>query len=88
MAGEGTISIQTRTKADSVCITIDDTGPGIPQETLGAIWEPFYTTKSEELGTGLGLAICKDIVFEHGGTIDAENREDGGARFTVVFPFN
>jgi two-component system sensor histidine kinase ChvG len=73
-----------------IVVTVDDDGPGIPESKLGAIFERFYSErpKSEKFGThsGLGLSISKQIVEAHGGSITAENRPDGGARFIVRLP--
>jgi len=65
-------------------ITVSDNGPGIAPGTLPQIFEPYVTTKKK--GTGLGLAIVKKLTEEHGGTVKAENRPDGGARITVRLP--
>ena len=67
-------------------LTISDNGSGIPSEVLPRIFDPFFTTKEVGQGTGLGLAITYGIIQEHGGTIQAANRADGGARFTLEFP--
>ena len=66
-------------------ISIADSGPGIPQESLTKIFMPFYTTKAN--GTGLGLAVVQKIVVQHGGTIEARNQQQGGAEFIVWLPF-
>lgn len=65
-------------------ITVTDKGHGIPEDRLGRIFEPFVTTK--ERGTGLGLAVSRRIIQEHGGSITASNRPEGGAEFTVELP--
>jgi signal transduction histidine kinase len=65
-------------------IAVEDEGPGIPAESLPRIFSPFYTTKPE--GTGLGLAISLRIAEAHGGTLAAENRPGGGARFVLSLP--
>jgi nitrogen-specific signal transduction histidine kinase len=66
-------------------ISIVDNGPGISQEDLPKIFVPFYTTKAN--GTGLGLAVVQKIIVQHGGTIEARNRPEGGAEFILWLPF-
>jgi signal transduction histidine kinase len=65
-------------------IDVEDQGPGLPADMGERIFQPFVSTKDS--GTGLGLAICKRIVEDHGGTIAAANRPEGGAMFTVTLP--
>jgi two-component system nitrogen regulation sensor histidine kinase GlnL len=65
-------------------IMILDNGPGIGQEALGKLFRPFYTTKSD--GTGLGLAVVQKIIVQHGGQVEARNRSEGGAVFTITLP--
>jgi len=70
-------------------ITVADSGPGIPQEDLGRVFERFYRvdkSRSRPGGTGLGLAIVKHLVELHGGEARAENAPSGGAVFTVTLP--
>jgi PAS domain S-box-containing protein len=65
-------------------LAVADTGPGLPPGAGDRIFEPFFTTKTN--GTGLGLAVCRNLVHEHGGTITASDRPEGGAVFTVWLP--
>jgi two-component system NtrC family sensor kinase len=80
------LTIRTRSEPDAIRIEIEDTGPGIPIESLERIFNPFYTTKPVGHGTGLGLSISLGIISEHGGRIWAENVAGGGARFSVDLP--
>jgi PAS domain S-box-containing protein len=67
-----------------IVTVIEDTGTGLPEETIRKVFEPFFTTKPTGEGTGLGLTVCRAIVEMHGGTIEIRNREEGGARVTIV----
>jgi signal transduction histidine kinase len=80
---EGLITISCEQNDAQTAIIVEDDGPGIPEEVLERIFNPFFTTKHS--GTGLGLAIVHRIVEAHGGTIHAENRRapQRGARFRI-----
>ena len=69
-------------------LSISDTGRGIPQEDLGRVFEPFYSTKtlSESSGTGLGLSIVHGVVKEHGGFVDVTSVRGQGTTFTMYLP--
>jgi nitrogen fixation/metabolism regulation signal transduction histidine kinase len=67
-------------------LTVSDNGPGFLRELVGQVFDPYVTTKAK--GTGLGLAIVRKIVEEHGGSIEADNRAEGGARIRIVLPVN
>lgn len=67
-------------------VLLEDNGPGIPDELLDQIFEPFVTTKEPGKGTGLGLAVSARIIDAIGGTISAGRAPDGGARFTILLP--
>lgn len=79
------VIVETRLPASGlIAFSIADRGPGIPEEQLPKLFEPFFS--NHEQGIGMGLAICKMIVTRHGGTITAENRPGGGAVFHVTLP--
>jgi signal transduction histidine kinase len=80
----GIVLIRCRRDGRCALLQVEDSGPGIRSDLVPRIFSPFFTTRPG--GTGLGLAICKRIVEEHGGTIGAENRSEGGACFTVRLP--
>ncbi len=79
-------SIVSAHDGKTVRLTIEDSGPGIPADVLPRIFDPFFTTKDVGQGTGLGLAITYGIIQEHGGTVQASNVPNGGARFTIDLP--
>jgi len=88
MGGKGQIWITARASSaagggEEVEVVVEDSGPGIPPDVLPRIFDPFFTTSD---GTGLGLSICFGILQAHGGSIRAENRAEGGARFFLRLP--
>jgi two-component system, NtrC family, sensor histidine kinase HydH len=81
---KGTLTLSTSAQDSQVELTVDDTGPGVPQALRERIFEPFFTTKAQ--GSGLGLPIVHAIITQHGGTLTVGNAPGGGARFTVRLP--
>lgn len=67
-----------------VRLVVEDNGPGFPLDAIEHVFDPYVTSKPK--GTGLGLAIVKKLVEEHGGHVEAGNREQGGARLVIVLP--
>jgi two-component system, sporulation sensor kinase E len=86
MTTGGTLTLQTGENADSVWISVADTGGGIPQEQINRIFEPFYTTKKK--GSGLGLMIVQRIVRAHNGRIELESHVGRGTTFKIWLPLH
>ena len=84
MEGKGDIAITTWQDKNDIKIKIRDTGPGVPPEHVGKLFNPFFTTK--EKGTGLGLAISYGIIERHFGKIDVETELGKGSTFTISLP--
>ncbi len=82
-AGRVDVRASIDTAAHAAVVAVEDRGPGLSEEALRSLFEPFHSTRES---TGLGLAICHGIVGEHGGRIRGENRDGGGARFVVELP--
>ncbi len=85
----GTITLTMTQGQGHLIITVQDGGPGIPEEELELIFDQFAqsrTTEADSGGTGLGLTICRAIVNAHGGQIRAENGLENGAIFTCELP--
>lgn len=80
------VTVSSETQGDTVLISIEDTGPGIPPDVADQIFEPFFTTKPEGVGTGIGLSLCKNITEAHGGALTYKQGKKGGAVFTVSLP--
>jgi two-component system C4-dicarboxylate transport sensor histidine kinase DctB len=78
--------IRLSTEHNQAVLTVEDSGPGISEEAQKMLYEPFYSTKPSGIGMGLGLAISTNIVAELEGSLCAENRPEGGARFVVTVP--
>lgn len=83
-ANGGSISIRTRANDYEFVIAIEDNGSGISPEHMGALFEPYRTTKSS--GSGLGLLIVRRIVREHGGEISIDSQEQHGTRVILHLP--
>ena len=77
--------VSTQEDENTVAVTISDNGPGIPEEHMGRIFEPFFSTKGE-YGTGLGLSITFGIVQKLGGQIEVQTTPGQGTSFTVRLP--
>lgn len=80
------IRVRTRVDGSRVVIEVSDTGPGIPPEIIGRIFDAFFTTKAVGVGTGLGLAICQRIVTDLRGELTVESTVGKGTTFRVSLP--
>jgi len=86
MKSNGSLQIRSHEEDGGVCVHIEDTGPGIPEDIQGRIFDAFFTTKAPGEGTGLGLHTCYSIVVnKHGGKLTL-NSEPGKTCFTVWLP--
>ena len=84
-SAEKRVTVQTTVEDGVVNVTLEDTGPGIPEGYEQRIFDPFFTTKEVGKGTGLGLSITYGIIKEHRGDISVSST-DSGARFTLAIP--
>jgi len=88
----GRITVAADVVPEGVRLSVQDTGPGIPEEHLSRVFDRFYKVDVSRTGTalpsgsGLGLSIVQAIVTRHGGTITASNPAEGGARFEILLP--
>jgi signal transduction histidine kinase len=83
--GPGTVTAHVEIQGPFAAVSIEDTGPGIPAETLPNIFRPFFTTKGH--GTGLGLSLAKRIAEDHGGELTVVSKLGQGSTFTLLLPF-
>ena len=90
MPGGGEIKVSSAfaQNTNTLELSFDDTGCGIPKADLDCIFEAFFTTKEPGRGTGLGLNICVDIIKKHGGNMFVESDEGKGTSFRVALPVN
>lgn len=84
MEDGGILKVETQRSDRFVSVIIEDNGPGIAPEKLGAIYEPYHTTKTE--GTGLGMMIVQRIMRDHGGEIEINSEQGRGTRLILRFP--
>ena len=87
--GHAQVVAQLSLEGGYAVLHIDDRGPGVPPDQRERIFEPFYRlpgASEREGGVGLGLALVRQIAARHGGSVACDNREGGGARFTLRLP--
>ncbi|MFN3759045.1 MAG: ATP-binding protein [Algoriphagus aquaeductus] len=80
------LTVRTKSENDHMLISVEDNGPGIPEEIKEKILQPFFTTKKGTEGTGLGLSIAHDIVKAHGGELKVKTKEGEGTEFIIQLP--
>jgi CheY-like chemotaxis protein/anti-sigma regulatory factor (Ser/Thr protein kinase) len=85
MSEGGEITVRTWDEDDEVCLSVEDTGKGMDEETITRLGEMFFTTKGER-GHGLGMAVCNRIVEKMSGKIEVISELGKGTRFTLRFP--
>ena len=82
----GRLTVSARVRRKSLEVTVTDTGAGIPQEVVGKIFDPLFTTKAK--GIGLGLAVTRSVIENHKGSIGVSSKMGRGTTFTIELPLN
>jgi two-component system NtrC family sensor kinase len=82
----GRVRVRTALDAGRALVEVEDTGPGIPPETLARVFDPFFTTKAPGQGSGLGLAISLTLAEALGGALTVESKPEAGSRFRLWIP--
>ena len=85
---DGLIRVRTRVRDGMAGVEIQDEGPGIPEDILDKVEDPFFTTKPEGKGTGLGLSVTRSIVDAHQGELEFDLPDGGGTTVTLWFPLD
>jgi PAS domain S-box-containing protein len=81
-----TVTVRTEQVGDRIRLSVEDDGPGMPEDVMARIFDPFFTTRRERGGTGLGLSLAHGLVQEHGGTITVESLPGRGTTLAVDLP--
>lgn len=85
-AASGTVRVATQLNGDSCVISVADTGPGVPDDELERIFEPFYRLDTNREGSGIGLAITARVMEQIDGSVEARNADSGGLVVTLTIP--
>jgi len=88
ISDDGVISVNSFMQDGSIIVVIIDNGPGIPDEVLKKVFDPFYTTKEVGEGTGLGLTVSRDIIMNHNGNIEIDSKVGVGTTVQIILPVN
>jgi signal transduction histidine kinase len=83
-SAEKRLTLRSYSENNNICLSVSDTGSGIPIGIREKIFDPFFTTETD--GSGIGLAISLRIINDHRGAITVEGNESGGAKFTIELP--
>jgi C4-dicarboxylate-specific signal transduction histidine kinase len=78
------IGISSALEKERIIIQVADSGPGVPEEIAGRIFDPFFTERKD--GSGIGLSLCHRIISDHGGSLKVGVSAWGGALFTIDMP--
>jgi signal transduction histidine kinase len=85
-AADGTITLKLTEVGERIRLQVQDTGVGIPHESLGSIFEPYRQAHGRRQGSGLGLAVVKGLVEAHHGTVSVDSTPGVGSCFTIELP--
>lgn len=83
---EGTIEIRTEFANDKFCVSVIDSGLGIPKEISEKVFTPFYSTKKGKNNYGLGLSYCYKVMKRHNGSLKISSVVNEGTTMTLLFP--
>lgn len=84
--GQGVVTVRSWREDGFLCVSVADTGCGIPEEDIPRVFEPFFSTKEADDGTGIGLSLAYWIIQDHGGRISVESAVGKGTTFTTYLP--
>lgn len=88
MPNGGTLTVSGERQGDTIRVRVEDTGIGMPPETLSRVFEPFFTTRGVEQGVGLGLSVAHGLIEQHQGQIEAHSEVGKGSQFTLILPLS